>query len=33
MESEISIAITVDLTHMLDIICIMVFLYFFNIGI
>ena len=33
METEISIAINVDLTHTLDIICIMVFLYLFNIGI
>ena len=29
MESEVSIAITVDLTHALDIICMMVLLYIF----
>ena len=29
MESEVSIAITVDLTHVLDIICMMVLLYIF----
>ena len=29
MESEVSIAISVDLTHALDIICMMVLLYIF----
>ena len=29
MESEVSIAITVDLTHVLDMICMMVLLYIF----